>query len=97
MQVPVPVMRQVYVDVPVPVDQPVEQLVHSVRDVHVPYAMPQQPAFPQLGFQQPQTLQQPMQFGNAFATQPLGGYGGGYGGVHQGFATQPLGGFAHLG
>ena len=25
-----------YVDVPVPVDQPFEQLVHSTRDVHVP-------------------------------------------------------------
>ena len=28
--------RQVMVDVPVPVDQPFEQLVHSTRDVHVP-------------------------------------------------------------
>ena len=28
--------RQVYVDVPVPMDQPFEQLVHSTRDVHVP-------------------------------------------------------------
>ena len=36
VQVPVPVMRQVFVDVPTPVDQPFEQLVHSTRDVHVP-------------------------------------------------------------
>ena len=28
--------RKVYVDVPVHVDQPFEQLVHSTRDVHVP-------------------------------------------------------------
>ena len=30
------VARKVYVDVPVHVDQPFEQLVHSTRDVHVP-------------------------------------------------------------
>ena len=36
VQVPVPVTRQVFVDVPTPVDQPFEQLVHSTRDVHVP-------------------------------------------------------------
>ena len=28
--------REVFVDVPTPVDQPFEQLVHSTRDVHVP-------------------------------------------------------------
>ena len=33
---PRPSSLQVHVDVPVPVDHPVEQLVHSVRDVHVP-------------------------------------------------------------
>merc|ERR1711869_32691 len=45
VQVPVPVTRQVFVDVPTPVDQPFEQLVHSTRDVHVPVptAMPMQP------------------------------------------------------
>merc|ERR1712078_450059 len=37
----VPVTRQVYVDVPQPVDQPFEQLVHSVRDVHVPHPVAQ--------------------------------------------------------
>merc|ERR1712159_404377 len=40
VQVPVPVTKQVYVDVPHPADQPFEQLVHSVRDVHVPHPVP---------------------------------------------------------
>jgi hypothetical protein len=58
--VPVPVTRQVYVDVPQPFDQPFEQLVQSVRDVPVMQPMPmmQQPT----GHWEwkPDNVQQPM-------------------------------------
>ena len=80
VQVPVPVMRQVFVDVPTPVDQPFEQLVHSVRDVHVPHPVAQ-PMMPQM------PMSTPYMGGNVFGTQALGttgfgtfGMGGGYGG-----------------
>ena len=67
------------VDVPHHVDQPFEQLVHSVRDVHVPHPVAQ-PMMPQM------PMSTPYMGGNVFGTQALGttgfgtfGMGGGYG------------------
>ena len=64
------------------VDQPFEQLVHSVRDVHVPHPVAQ-PMMPQMSM----PMSTPYMGGNAFGTQALGttgfgtfGMGGGYGG-----------------
>ena len=61
------------VDVPHHVDQPFEQLVHSVRDVHVPHPVAQ-PMYGGGGYVG----------GNAFGTQALGTtgfgtFGAGYG------------------
>ena len=67
------------VDVPQPFDQPFEQMVHSVRDVHVPHPVAQ-PMMPQM------PMSTPYMGGNVFGTQALGttgfgtfGMGGGYG------------------
>merc|ERR1711959_589195 len=80
VQVPVPVTRQVFVDVPTPVDQPFEQLVHSTRDVHVPVptAMPAM----QMPMQMPMTTMPTMGMGmptmGMGATMPFGSAMGGF-------------------
>jgi len=67
------VQREVFQDVPVQVDQPFEQLVHSVRDVPVHV----QPQMIQQSFQQApmiqQSFQQPMvqQFQQASVRTPV--------------------------
>ena len=66
------------VDVPQPFDQPFEQMVHSVRDVHVPHPVAQ-PMMPQM------PMSTPYMGGNVFGTQALGTTGFGTFGAGYGF------------
>merc|ERR1711959_68063 len=70
--------------VPQPVDQPFEQLVHSVRDVHVPHPVAQ-PMMPQMSM----PMSTPYMGGNVFGTQALGTTG--FGTFGAGYSMQVVG------